>query len=340
LTITSAGDRPPSEVGDTPGSLTTPKSRARLGQIGRSAQQLLASLDEGLELTQGTAAYVWFGARIVRGWAIEIVLVAALLPFLVAAVDLFAFLRRRRVGLMPAIRSLRSRVLFWLFVALLFELFGVVGWWPHSSLRPPALADSAGTDWPVVGLLVLAGLSAAAWFVARDRLLPRRGVDREEELAGHCAALLALALVALLVIALNAFALVFLLPSLHAWLWLTQLGDRPFAARVATWVAGLAGPLLLVWEFADRFGLGLDAPWYLLQLAALDRAPLLELAVFVVWAGSAGQLAALAAGRYAPYPSASERPPLGPIRRSIRRAVLSSRARRRVVSAEQEVLDA
>src|SRR3954470_1599129 len=84
VALTSAGDRPPSEVGDTPGFLQTPKSRARLGQIGRSAQQLLASLDAGLELTQGTTSYLWFGARIVRGWAVEIVLVAALLPFLVA----------------------------------------------------------------------------------------------------------------------------------------------------------------------------------------------------------------------------------------------------------------
>src|SRR3954447_8821611 len=207
VTLTSAGDRPPSEVGETPGLLHTPKSRARLGQIGRSAQQLLASLDEGLELTQGTTTYVWFGARIARGWAIEIVLVAALLPFLVAAVDLFAFLSRRRVALLPAIRSLRSRVLFWLFVAVLFELFGLAGWWPHASLRAPAFTASAGTDWPVVGLLVFVGVSTAGWLVARDRLLPRREVDREEELAAHCAALLALALVALLVVATNSFAL-------------------------------------------------------------------------------------------------------------------------------------
>src|SRR4051794_6615668 len=340
VTLTSAGDRPPTEVGDTPGFLQTPKSRARLGQIGRSAQQVLASLDAGLESTQGTTTYLWFGARIVRGWAVEIVLVAALLPFLVAAVDLFAFLRRRRVGLLPAIRSLGSRVLFWLFVALLFEVFGLVGSWPHSSLRAPAFTASAGTDWPVVGLLVFVGISTAGWLVARDRLLPRRGVHREDELAGHCAALLALALVALLVVALNTFALVFLLPSLHAWLWLAQLGDRSLAARIATWAAGLAGPLLLVWEFAGRFGLGLDAPWYLLQLAALNHVSVVALAVFAVWAGSAGQLAAVAAERYAPYPSAAERPPLGPIRRSIRSAVLASRARRRVVSAEQEVADA
>jgi hypothetical protein len=340
VTLTSAGDRPPSELDDTPGLLHSPKSRARIGQIGRSAQQLLASLDEGLELTQGTTSYVWFGARLVRGWAIEIVLVAALLPFLVAAVDLFAFLRRRRVGLTSALRSLRSRIYFWVFVALLFELLGLAGWWPHSSLRPPALADSAGTDWPVLGLAVFAGLSFAGWLVARDRLMPRGETDREEELAGHCAALLALALVALLIVALNAFALVFLLPSVHAWVWLAQLGDRPLIVRLATWAAGLAGPALLVWEFADRFGLGLDAPWYVLQLAAVNRLPVVALAVFVVWAAAAGQLAALAAGRYAPYPSAAERPPLGPIRRTVRRAVLSSRSRRRVRSAEREVADA
>ena len=52
---------------------------------------------------------------------------------------------------------------------------------------------------------------AASWFVARDRLLPRRRVRPEEELAGHVAALLALGVVGLLVVATNPFALVFLL---------------------------------------------------------------------------------------------------------------------------------
>jgi hypothetical protein len=325
VTLTSAGDRPPTAVGDTPDRLHT----ERLGQIGRAAQQLLGSLDEGLELTQGTSTYVYFGARIVRGWAIQIVLVAALLPFLAAAVDLFALTRRRRIPLLPAVLSLRSRLLFWLFVAVLFELLGLAGWWPHASLRPPAPESSSGTSWPVLGLLVLAALSCAGWFVTRDRLLPRRALEREEELTGHCAALLALAIVALLVVTLNAFALVFLLPSLHAWLWLPQLSDRPLAARLATWFAGLAGPALLFWEFSHRFGLGFDAPWYLLQLTALGWVPFAMLPLVVVWAASAAQLAALAGGRYAPYPRAEERPPLGPIRRTIRRTVLSTRARRR-----------
>jgi hypothetical protein len=325
VTMTSGGDRPASGVGDTPDRLHA----RRLGQIGRAAQQLLGSLDEGAELVQGTSPYVYFGSRIVRGWAIQIVLVAALLPFLTAVVDLFALTRRRRIPLLPAVLSLRSRVAFWLFVGVLFELLGLVGWWPHASLRPPAVEASSGTDWPVLGLIVLCTLSFAAWLVTRDRLLPKGVVKREEELTGLCAALLGLAVVALLVVSLNAFALVFLLPSLHAWLWLPQLSDRPVAMRVAVWLAGLAGPALLLWEFAHRFGLGFDAPWYLLQLAAIGRVPLVALLLCVVWAAAAAQLAAIAAGRYAPYPPLERRPPLGPIRRTIRHAVLTSRARRR-----------
>ncbi len=325
LSVTTGGDRPPSAVGDTPGGLHA----RRLGQVGRAAQQLLGSLDDGLELAQGTSTYVYFGARIVRGWAIQIVLVAALLPFLTAAVDLFALTRRRRIPLLPALLSLRSRIGFWLFVVLLFEVFGLAGWWPQASLRPPAPEASSGTDWPVLGLIVFAALSLGAWIVARDRLVPRRRIPRDEELAGHCAALLALAIVALLTVSLNAFALVFLLPSLHAWLWLPQLSGRSVMPRIGAWLAGLGGPALLLWEFARRFGLGLDAPWYLLQLAAIGWVPFLALALSVVWAAAGGQLAALSAGRYAPYPSAGERPPLGPVRRTIRRAVLSSRARHR-----------
>ena len=334
VTITSAGDRPPLTFADTPTQLHT----GRLGQIGRSAQQLLVSLDGGLELAAGTSSYVYLGARIIRGWSIELVLVAALLPFLAATVDLFAMTRRRRIPLAPAIRSLRSRLAFWIWVAVAFELLGLVGFWPHAAARPAAPQASAGTDWPALGLIVLAVLAVAGWLVSRERLLPLRKTTAEEQLAGHTVALLALGLVGLLVVAINPFALVFVLPSLHAWLWLPQLKDRTLLARLATLVAGFAGPALLVAEFAGRFGLGLDAPWYLAQLVAIGWVPFPLPVLAVAWAAGAAQLAALAAGRYAPYPRADERPPLGPMRRTIRRTVLAVRAghRERVHAAPED----
>ncbi|MDX6411647.1 MAG: hypothetical protein QOE91_1163, partial [Gaiellaceae bacterium] len=325
ITLTSAGDRPPSVDDDAVGNIRP----GRLGQIGRSAQQLLASLDEGLELRQGTSTFVYLGSRIVRGWAIELVLVAALLPFLVAAVDLFALTRRRRIALAPAVRSLRSRMGFWLWVVAVFEVLGLLGFWPDAGARPPAPQASAGTNWPVVGLIVLAALSFAGWLISRERLLPKREASTEEELAGHAVALLALGLVGILVVSVNAFALIFLLPSLHAWLWLPQLRPRPLLSRLATLLIGFVGPALLLWEFAYRFGLGLDAVWYLLQLLAIGWAPLFGLLLVAVWAAAGGQLAALAGGRYAAYPDEQERPPLGPIRRTLRGVILASRARRR-----------
>jgi hypothetical protein len=106
--------------------------------------------------------------------------------------------------------------------------------------------------------------------------------------------------------------------------------------RAAVYCAGLLGPLLLVGSFANRRGLGLDAPWYLAELVAIGYVPVIATAVAAAWVASAGQLAALVAHRYAPYPSAAERPPRGPVREVVRRTVLAGRRARRRRQAAPE----
>jgi hypothetical protein len=322
VTITTAGDRPRSGLQDDPARLRT----ARLGQIGRATQNVIDALQQGVALAPGPSSYIYLGSRIVRGWAVELVLVGALLPFLAATVDLFARCRRRRIRIAPALRSYRSRLGFWLWCGALFALFALLGAWPDGAPRPPSL-DSV--SWPAGALAALAVLAGLGWIVARDRLLPRRTVRPEEELAGHTAALLALGVVALLVVATNPFALIFLLPSLHVWLWLPQVRERPLWVRVAVLVAGFAGPLLLLWSFADRYGLGWDAPWYIAWLFALGYAAVPGFVIALASVAAVGQLVALVGGRYAPYPSAAERPPRGPLRESLRRLVLVVERRRR-----------
>jgi hypothetical protein len=322
VTVTTQPDRPAPGARDTPARLNA----TRLGQIGRATQSAIDAMEQGIALSPGPSSYVFLGNRIVRGWAIEIVLVAALLPFLAAAVDLFARCRRRRIRIAPALRSYRSRLWFWLWCGTIFVAFGAFGIWPKGVPRPPTLE---GVRWPTTGLVVLGVLAAIGWFVARDRLLPRRRITAEEELAGHAGALLALGVVGLLAVATNPFSLVFVLPSLHAWLWLAQVGDRPLPARAAVLLAGFTGPALLVWSFAERYGLGLDTPWYIAWLYSLGYTPLPGLLVVLAWAAAAGQLLALSVRRYAPYPSAAERPPRGPIRQTIRVLVLAQRRRRR-----------
>lgn len=297
---------------------------ARLSQIGLATQDAVDAMEEGVALAQGPSSYLFLGERLIRGWAIEFVLVAMLLPFIVAAVDLFARCRRRRIPITPAFRSYRSRLIFWALGGLAFLSFAAAGFLGDTGGRPGPLND---VRWPAGALLVLCLLGVAAWLVARDRLRPHRPVDAEEELAGHTAALLSLSVVGLLVAATNPYALVFVLPCLHFWLWLPQAQARPRVVRVVLLFLGLVGPAFLVWTFASRYGLGWDAPWYIAQLFAVGYAPRTLFVIALAWLAAMGQLVALAGNRYAPYPVAGERSRRGPIRELIRALILIQRRR-------------
>jgi len=326
VTLTTGGDRPPSAFGDRVDNFDGTK----LAAMGRATQELLGSLDQGLELAQGTTSYVWLGTRIVRGWAIELLLAGLLVPFVVAVVDLFARCRRRDISLLPALRSLRTRLWFWLFVGIVFAFFGLLGAWPSGVARPPNPALPSSGDWPAVALTLFAVVLALGWLVGRQRLVPRREITSEERLAGETAALLGLVVASLLVLATNPFALLFVLPAVHAWLWLPQARTSGPFARWIVLAVGLVGPALVPLSLALRFGLGFDAPWYLLQLVALGYVGLPAVAITLAGAACAAQLAAVSTGRYAPYPDRRERPARGPLRELVRTIVLGVRARRRV----------
>jgi len=323
VTVTTGGERPPSSFTDRPKDLDL----AHLTQLGRAAQELVGSLDQGLELGRGTPGLVWAGGRAVRGWAIELLLISLLVPFFVVVVDLLAHTRRRRIRIAPAFRSLASRLAFWLFAGIVFALFGLAGAWPGGPARPPNPATPAAGNWAVLPLLLLVAVVAAGWLVSRQRLVRRRPVSLEEELAGSVAALLGCGAVALLVLATNPYALLFCLPALHAWLWLPQVRTRSALRRTLVFAIGLIGPLLPLLSLAFRFGLGFDAPWYLLELVSLRYVTPVAVAIALAGVACAAQLAMVTAGRYAPYPRSGERPERGPIRGLIHRVAASSRAR-------------
>ncbi len=326
LTLTSADERPPRPSSDTVDALV----ERRIGEAGGAAEAIVGSLDEGVALPGSTATYVYLGPRVIRGWAIKLVLIAALLPFLLATIDLFARCRRRHIPLAPALRSYRSRLAFWLWTGVVFGVLAWLGFWGDGAPRPPSPDLEFAGDYPLLALGVFGALTAGGWLVARERLLPRRRVGTEEELAGQTAALLALGVIALLIVATNPFALIFVLPSLHAWLWLPQVRHHRLWVRSAVLAVGLTGPLLLLGSFAWRFELGTDAPSYLVHLLALGYVPVPSIAIGLAWLAAAGQLTAVSAGRYAPYPSARERPPRGPLRELVRRIMLRFLSRQRV----------
>ena len=324
ITITTGTSRPRPPEGDSAAAL----SGERLGGLGLASQSLLGSLDEAAEVTSGTQSYIYFGTRILYGWTLQFVLIAALLPFLAATVDLFARCRRRHISLLPALRSYLSRLSVWLWLGAAFALFVAAGLLPSGADRPLGPDTEAAGDWPVAALAVLAAVSAVGWLIVRPRLAPTRSIGRPEELGGHLAAMLVLGVVSLVVAALNPYSLIFLLPSLHAWLWLPQLSDRGRIVQAAVYALGFLGPAILLASFAFRFEMGFDAIWYVIALTAVGYIPVPLVIAFLAWGAAASQVGAVALGRYAPYPDANERT-RGPLRDAGRQAILVWRRSRR-----------
>jgi hypothetical protein len=285
---------------DAPGDVPESLNADRFTRLGRASEALLSSLDAGVALAGGAASFVYLGDRAIRGWALELVLLASLLPFLLGAVDLYARCHRRGLPLRGAWLSLRTRLGLWLWVGGVVGVGAVAGMFPRDSSITPPPASPAVTDWPVAGLLVLAAAAAAGWWRARRTLVARSPITAEEELGGYAVSLLALGIVALGTAAVNPYGLVFLVPSLYAWLWLPQVQLRSSWARDTLYGIGLVGPALALVSIAEQMSLGFDAPLYATALLTLGFVPWTAVLALVAWAAVAGQLGALAAGRYAP----------------------------------------
>ena len=305
VTFTTSSDRPPLPLTDTSANI----SGEHLSVIGHATAQLIAALDQGApEPQSNSAGYIYLGGRFVHGWALQLILITALLPPLVAIVDLFARCRRRQIPLEPSLRSLGRRVGFWLSLLSLFLLFVFFGFFHGGVARPLSPDISASVSPPLGALVFFSLLGFGAWLIARERLLPRHQASAEGELAGYAAALLLLLVAALAVAALNRYMVLFLLPPLHAWIWLPQLRDwRPWAS-LGVMLIGLLGPLLVFFELASRLHLGLNVFWYVTELGAVGYLGLPLLLVAVAFTAASAQLAALSVRRYAPYPAVGERP--------------------------------
>ena len=308
LTITTGGDEPVSQTDDAPGQLDL----ASLDAAGSSAQQLISTLDGAADVASGTDAYVYLGGRALRGWAIALTLLAALLPVLALTVDLLARCRRRRLRVVPGLRSLGVRALLTVWLAGVVYLLGAIEIIPSGlSSRPLPPDIPAVTTWSVGALVIIAILGVVAYAFAWMRLRRRGRVEPGAFLAGHAAAMIALCLVAIATAIVNPFALIFVLPSLHAWLWLPHLRDRAALVQLGIFALGFLGPAFFVGSLAIRFGIGLDAPWYALTLVAggAISVPLVLLAA--LWCACALQIGAILLGRYSPYhehPNASRGP--------------------------------
>jgi Zn-dependent M28 family amino/carboxypeptidase len=308
LTTDEAGD-PPIPFGDR----GTVVSIERLEALGRATESLVGSIDTSLGAAFRTPDTIFLGDRAASGWAVRVTLIVAVVPFALGVLDLVVRSRRRTLPLRPAARALRARLLFWLYAGVLLWLAGVTGILPTGAPLPVPPYSDFVTDWPVAGAALLGLALGFGWTLARRRLVETRGTTPEERLAGYTVALAWLGALSIVIGLLRPYALVFVLPSLYAWLWL-PLRTR-FWTRAALFGVGLLGPLAGFLIVASQVGLGvLDTAVYLSGLVTIGYVPWTTVLLGLAWITAAAQLGALALGRYSPYAGGREPPPPGPVR--------------------------
>ena len=281
--------------------------RSRLGELGRAAESLLGSLDGAVEVPGSTDGALFLDGRVIRGWALQLLLLAAVLPFAAAALDLLSRCRLRRLPLTAAWRALRRRVGVWLVLVALVGLAALAGALPDEPSLPPPPDQPPVDSWPLGVLVVLAVVAALVWLRARAALVPRMRATAEEELAAYAVAFVALLLVCVGTALVSPYTLVFVLPSLYAWLCLPQLRRAPAWVTDVVFGLGLIGPVLSLVVLAEQLGLGIRAPLYAAALVTTGVVPWASTLAFAAWAAIASLVGAIAAGRYAPVSRSSGR---------------------------------
>ena len=289
----------------------------RLGQLGRATEALLSSLDQSVGNPFRTPDSLFLGDRAASGWTVRLVLILAVVPFALGLVDLLVRARRRALPFAPALRALRTRLGLMLFGGLLVWLGAQIGVFPTGADLPPAPFTSLLDSPPIAGLVLLAFTFAMAWLALRPRLVARARATSEERLTGLSVALGAVGLVAIGLALTRPYALVFVLPSLYAWLWL-PLEGRAWR-RIALFLAGLVGPVGGLAALSFELGVSIPgAALYAVGLVTVGYLPLWTALLILVWLAGAAQVGALALGRYGPYAGGVEPPPPGPVRRILR----------------------
>jgi hypothetical protein len=289
----------------------------RLGQLGRAIEALVSSLDISVGGPFRTPDSIFFSDRAASGWTARLTLVLAVVPFALGVVDLVVRGRRRGLPFAPALRAQRARLGIWLFGAILVLIGALAQILPSGEALPLPPYGQFFEARPVFGMIVLAAAFALGWIVLRQQLAPRSPAAPDERLAGFVVALGVLGIAAIGLAVFQPYSLVFVLPSLYAWLWLPLEGR--LAVRVGAFVTGLLGPIGGLAVLARELDLSLpDAVLYVVGLFTVGYLPVGAALLGVLWAAAAAQIAAIALGRYAPY-AGGRTPPPGPLRRSLAR---------------------
>jgi hypothetical protein len=285
----------------------------RYGELGRGVIRLVTALDASAEAPEhGPRSYITLAGRAMPGWAISVLALALIVPALIAAVDAFARVRRRRQPVAPWVWWLVAGILPFAIGLALAAFLSVVG---VATNAPPAPLDPRQAELDsgaIVALSLVAASIAIAWLLLRSRVIRRAGrLPAPAAPGAACVVSLAFVVAALGMWVLNPYMALMAVPALHCWMVATQTELRPRTAVVLVG-AGLLPAVVLGLFYLVRLGLDpLHGVWYLSLLVTGGHVgvptALLGCAVLGIFASVAAIVRARAkAGIGVPTPPRSE----------------------------------
>ena len=281
VTVSAAGSMAPAQS-DTLDATST----ETLTKTGSVVQAMVMAIDGTTSPGARSGGAIFLTRqRTLPGGSLALILAALLVPLVAVSIDLFAHCRRERILLRPAVLRSALHLAPWLVLLVIVYLANVTGQLPHDpgAIIPP---DSHIVDSPRylrVAFLLALLLFAYGYAAAVERRLERRvpADPRATIFASHAI----LVTIALLMLLVNPFSVLLVLPAAVLW---PMARPGGWARSILPAYLGLAMiPLVLVY-YASLLGIGWKVWWYfflLLENRTVPTSVVLLAALFVSTAG-------------------------------------------------------
>lgn len=269
-------------------------SAPRLESFGRAVLRTVTALDGGPAVGR-PSRYVVLAHKVLPEWAVRLLVGALILPVLLAGIDGFARVRRRREPVGMWMR--------WALAGALPFVVAVLGLYALRALgllaaAPPepvvaGVIPAGSTAWLVAGAVV--AIVALGWLALRPLALRGLGVRGDPSSPGAASALiLVLGVIAVVAWAVNPYAAALLVPALH--LWSLAVAPEPrlrTPVRLVLLLLGLLPLLALAVSYGTQFKLDpLQEIWAGTLLVAGGGISLLAALGWCALLGTAGGVAA------------------------------------------------
>ena len=284
ITVSAAGPSTPAQ-NDTLDTI----SQDTLTDVGTAAQNMVMAVDDTTEPGAPSGGTIFLTRKAtLPGGALAAILAALLLPLVAVTVDLFAHCRRTRIRLRPAFVRAGLHLAPWLVMIAIVYFANLVGLLPHSpdAVIPP---DSRLAETPrYLRVVVLVALMALAYVyaVAVERRLERRFATdaRATIFASH----LLLVLIALLLLPVNPYAVLLVLPG--AVLWPLARPGGWARSILPVYLGLIMVPVPLIY-YALQLDIGWKVWWYFFLLFENGTVPAAAVLLAALFFSTAGVLA-------------------------------------------------